>query len=157
MLRLPLYPAERDAPPTTVAVTGATGYIAGALVARLLAAGHTVHGTVRDPFSSKCDHLKAMPGAAARLKLFRADLTDAESFDAPLAGATIVFHTASPVVMAPPKGREREMLIEPAVRGTEAVLAAATRAGTVKKVVVTSSISALYSSVMEGGSGKVWR
>lgn len=82
----------------------------------------------------------------------QADLTDASSFDAPLAGATIVFHTASPVVMAPPKGKEREMLIDPAVRGTEAVLAAATRAGTVTRIVVTSSISALYSSVLEGGT-----
>ena len=70
-LRKPLYPAERAAPPTTVAVTGATGYIAGALVARLLAAGHTVHGTVRDPASAKCAHLRAMDGAAQRLKLFK--------------------------------------------------------------------------------------
>lgn len=86
----------------------------------------------------------------------QADLTDAASFDAPVAGTSIVFHTASPVVMAPPKGRERELLIDPAVCGTEAVLAAATRAGTVTRVVLTSSISALYSSVAEGGRGKVW-
>lgn len=48
--RVPLYPEELRAaagPPLTVAVTGATGYVAGAVVARLLAAGHIVHGTVR--------------------------------------------------------------------------------------------------------------
>ena len=38
-LRLPLYPAEATAPPTTVVVTGASGFLAGPLVARLLAAG----------------------------------------------------------------------------------------------------------------------
>lgn len=70
-LRVPLHPAEAAAKPTLVAVTGATGYIAGALVARLLAAGHTVHGTVRDPGSAKCDHLRAMAGAGERLKLFK--------------------------------------------------------------------------------------
>lgn len=86
----------------------------------------------------------------------QADLTDATSFDAPLAGTTIVFHTASPVVMHPPKGRERELLIDPAVRGTEAVLSAATRAGTVTKIVITSSISALYSSVMECAPDHAW-
>lgn len=47
---MPLYPEELRAAagqPLTVAVTGATGYVAGAVVARLLAAGHVVHGTVR--------------------------------------------------------------------------------------------------------------
>ena len=86
----------------------------------------------------------------------QADLTDPPSFDAPLAGATIVFHTASPVGLVTARGREREELIDPAVRGTEAVLAAATRAGTVTRVVMTSSISALASTVMEGGADKVW-
>ena len=38
-LRLPLYPAEARAAPTTVVVTGATGFLAGPLVARLLVAG----------------------------------------------------------------------------------------------------------------------
>jgi len=86
----------------------------------------------------------------------QADLTDAAAFDAPLAGCTAVIHTASPVIMAPPPGRERELLLDPAVKGTEAVLAAASRAGTVKKVVVTSSVAAVFSDAWEKGRGHVF-
>jgi hypothetical protein len=41
-LDIPLRPEEKAAEPQTVCVTGATGYVAGHIVARLLAAGHTV-------------------------------------------------------------------------------------------------------------------
>jgi hypothetical protein len=71
-LRKPLFPAETGGPRLTIAVTGASGYLAGTIVRRLLAAGHTVHGTVRDPGNAaKVGHLLAMPGAAERLKLFK--------------------------------------------------------------------------------------
>lgn len=58
--------------------------------------------------------------------------------------------------MAPPPGRERELLLDPAVKGTEAVLAAATRSGTVKKIVVTSSVAAVFSDAWEKGKGHVF-
>jgi len=71
-LRKPLFPAETALPRQTVAVTGASGYLAGTIVRRLLAAGHTVHGTVRDPaITGKVAHLWDMPGAGERLKLFK--------------------------------------------------------------------------------------
>ena len=42
-----------------------------------VSSGHTVHGTVRDPNKeSSVGHLKALPGAAERLKLFAADLLE---------------------------------------------------------------------------------
>jgi dihydroflavonol-4-reductase len=47
-------------------------------------------------------------------------------------------------------------LLDPAVKGTEAVLGAATRAGTVKKVVVTSSVAAVFSDAWEKGRGHVF-
>lgn len=43
----PLHEREAGCRPQRVCVTGATGYLAGHIVQRLLAAGHTVHGTVR--------------------------------------------------------------------------------------------------------------
>lgn len=71
-LRKPLYEIERAAEPTSVCVTGGTGYIAGAIIARLLAAGHTVHATVRDPNSqTKLRYLKSLPGADTRLHFFK--------------------------------------------------------------------------------------
>ena len=53
--------------------------------------------------------------------------------------------------MNPPKGREEDVLIKPAVAGVEAVLAAATRAGTVKRVVLTSSIAAVFAALADKG------
>ena len=48
------------------------GYIAGAIIARLLTAGHTVHATVRDPSNEeKLRWLKGLPQAATHLKFFK--------------------------------------------------------------------------------------
>jgi len=48
------------------------GYIAGAIIARLLAAGHTVHATVRDPSNEqKLCWLKGLPQASTHLKFFK--------------------------------------------------------------------------------------
>jgi NmrA-like family len=71
-LRKPLYNAEKLATPATVCVSGGTGYIAGAIIKRLLAMGMTVHATVRDPDNKdKLEHLLSFPGAASRLKFFK--------------------------------------------------------------------------------------
>lgn len=141
-LRVPLYPLELSTPATKCVVTGATGYVASALVKRLLVAGHTVHATVRDPSSSRAAFLKALDGATDRLHLFTADLTDGTSFDPAIAGCTHVFHVASPFTMGV-KGKAdiQAKLVGPAVSGVESVLGAVDRVGgdTVKTVVVTSS------------------
>lgn len=71
-LRKPLYETESSAKQTTVCVTGGTGYIAGAIIARLLAAGHTVHATVRDPNSqTKLQYLRSLPNAGTHLRFFK--------------------------------------------------------------------------------------
>ena len=72
-LRKPLHETETSAQPVTVCVTGGTGYIAGAIIARLLTAGHAVHATVRDPGNEKkLAYLKSLPGASDRLRFFKA-------------------------------------------------------------------------------------
>lgn len=101
----PLTAAEQKAKPLRVCVTGATGYLAGHIVQRLLAAGHTVHGTARQPNSTSATrHLLAMAGAAERLKLFKADLLAPGAFDEAVAGCDVVIHTASPYLIKVPKG-----------------------------------------------------
>jgi nucleoside-diphosphate-sugar epimerase len=133
-------------PGDLVCVTGASGFIASELVACLLARGLRVSGTVRS--LAKAAHLQALPGAAERLALFEADLLgDGAAFDPAIAGARVVFHTACPfVVTARAAELGESFFVQPAVKGTEAVLAACARAGggALRRVVLTSSCAAIF-------------
>ena len=128
-----------------VLVTGATGYVAGWLIKRLLDVGTTVHAAVRDPANSaKIAHLQAMaetsPGA---ISFFRADLLEAGSHDAAMRGCGIVFHTASPFLWAGKVNNPQRDLVEPALLGTRDILASANRTPTMTRVVLTSSCAAI--------------
>lgn len=125
-----------------VLVTGATGFIAAHIVERLLACGYRVRGTVRSvKRAGDVGRLKALAGAAHRLDLVDADLTKPGSFDAPATGCAYVLHTASPYVLT--AADPQRDLVDPAVDGTREVLGAAQRAGTVTRVVLTSSMAAV--------------
>ena len=128
-----------------VAVTGASGYIAGWILRYLLEEGCTVHATVRDPDRSpSVAHLKIMADALpGSLKLYAADLLKPGSFDAALEGCEVVMHTASPFVTSGFKDAN-EALVRPAVEGTRNVLESCNRMGSVKRVVVTSSCASIY-------------
>ncbi len=132
-------------PHAPVLVTGAGGYVASWLVKGLLEAGHTVHGTVRDPSKqSGLEHLHAMSAQnQGRLKLFKADLLDAGSFDAAMQGCELVMHTASPFVMSGFTDAN-EALVRPALEGTRNVLESVNRCASVKRVVLTSSEVAIF-------------
>jgi len=125
-----------------VLVTGATGFIASRIVEQLLANGHHVRGTVRSLKKEKeLAPLRKLPGASERLELVCADLLTDGAFDRAVNGMDAVLHTASPYVLDT-KDPQRD-LVDPAVKGTRNVLAAATKASTVGRVVVTSSMAAI--------------
>lgn len=128
-----------------VLVTGGNGYVASWLVKYLLEDGVDVHATVRDPDNkAKVGHLEEIAAAASgTLTLFAADLLDTDAFDKPMRGCEVVFHTASPFVIAGIDDAEAE-LVRPALDGTENVLHAVERTDSVKRVVLTSSVVAVY-------------
>ena len=128
-----------------VMVTGGSGYLASWIIKMLLEEGIDVHATVRDPSNDqKVVHIKALAeGSSGQLKLFQADLLDTGSFDESMDGCELVIHTASPFIVTGIKAPE-EQLIRPAREGTRNVLAAADRTPSVKRLVLTSSVVAVY-------------
>ena len=131
-------------PSAPVLVTGATGYVAGWLVKRLLEEGFTVHAPVRDPGNAaKVGHLEALAqDAPGEIVFFRADLLDDGSYAEAMAGCEVVFHTASPFTSK--FSDPQRDLVDPALIGTRNVLTTATGTPTVRRVVVTSSCAAIY-------------
>lgn len=131
-------------PTKPVLVTGATGYVAGRLVEKLLTEGRTVHAAVRNPDDKKkneyLDALAAkLPGS---IVYFKSDLLNEGSYNEAMAGCELVFHTASPFTLSV-KDPQKD-LVDPAVNGTRNVLETANRTESVKRVVVTSSCAAIY-------------
>ena len=134
-----------------VCVTGATGYVAGAIVKELLENGYSVRGTTRDPERAwREGYVTGLPGAEDRLDLVAADLVTPGVFNQIVDGCEYVIHTASPYVtdVADPYGD----LVAPAVNGTLSVLNACAAAGGVKRVVLTSS----FAAITDEPDGRVW-
>ncbi|MFY0626051.1 MAG: NAD-dependent epimerase/dehydratase family protein [Reichenbachiella sp.] len=132
----------RDFP---VLVTGGSGYMASWLVKYLLEDGYKVRVTVRDlDNQDKYRHLeKIAERSPGSLEVFEANLLDPNAFKICMNGCNVVFHTASPYLMTGIKDPKKQ-LIDPSYEGTRNVLEAVNKAHSVKKVIFTSAISAIY-------------
>lgn len=128
-----------------VMVTGGSGYLASWVIKKLLEKGLHVNATVRDPSSNqKVGHLKTLGKASTgKLNLFKADLLEKGSFDEPMQDCELVIHTASPFFVTGIKNSEEE-LIRPAKEGTRNVLTSAEQNPNVKRIVLTSSVVAMF-------------
>ncbi len=129
---------------TPVLVTGGSGYIASWVVQQLLEQGYKVNATVRNKSKiAKVDHLlglqKKFPG---KLALYEADLLKEGSFKESMKGCELVIHMASPFKVNV-KDAQKE-LIDPALKGTSNILKQVNDTPTVKRVVLTSSVAAIY-------------
>lgn len=92
-------------------------------------------------FKEDTSHLKALPGAPERLQIFDADLSKPDSFDAAMNGCVGVFHVAHPIIFDAED--PENMVIKPALKGTAGILRACLNSKTVKRVLYTSSASAV--------------
>lgn len=127
-----------------VMVTGATGYVAGVLIEKLLKEGFTVHAAVRDPENQgKLKYLNSVSEkASGQIRYFRTDLMKPGSYAEAMAGCELVFHTASPFTINVTDAQKE--LVDPARLGTRNVLEQVNKTPSVKRVVLTSSCAAIY-------------
>ncbi|KAF2453662.1 hypothetical protein BDY21DRAFT_292582 [Lineolata rhizophorae] len=135
-----------------VLITGATGLIGFRTLVFALQAGYRVRAAIRS--TSKQPNVEAALSRAGvaleaddQLSFVAVpDLTAAGAYEEAIRGATYVLHIASPSGETPCKTPDdfRDIILGPAVKGTLAMLeaAAGSGAGSVKRVVITSSIAA---------------
>ena len=128
-----------------VLVTGATGYVASALVKKLLLEGFTVHAAVRNPRDvTKTQYLDAIANnSKGTIKYFTTDLLINGSYAQAMSGCELVFHIASPFKLDITDPQKE--LLDPAILGTKNVLLQANKTKSVKRIVLTSSVAAIYS------------
>lgn len=132
-----------------VLVTGATGFVAGWLVKKLLDEGLTVNAAIRNTGNKqKLAHLnKLAEKSNGTINFFEADLLKDGSYAEAMKDCELVFHTASPFTSDVTDPQKE--LIDPAVKGTSNVLTQANNTSSVKRVVLTSSLAAIYTDASE--------
>ncbi|XP_073128664.1 NADPH HC-toxin reductase 1-like isoform X2 [Henckelia pumila] len=124
-----------------VCVTGGAGYIASALINKLLGEGYFVHATLRDLDDyTKVDILKSFDGADTRLKLFKADMYRAEEFEEAIRGCEFVFHVATPLLHS--EGHKYENRIDATVDSERRIASLCVGSGTVRRLIYTASVTA---------------
>lgn len=128
-----------------ILVTGGSGFLSLHCIAQALNQGYRVRTTLRSSAKEK-NVLKGLENAkppvdVSRLQFVVADLLKDDGWNAAVKDARLVLHVASPFPGVQPS--DENELIKPAVEGTLRVLRAAKTAGTVERVVVTSSVAAV--------------
>mmetsp|Transcript_28695 Transcript_28695/g.43371 ORF Transcript_28695/g.43371 Transcript_28695/m.43371 type:complete len:533 (+) Transcript_28695:98-1696(+) len=136
--------------PTKVLVTGATGYLAEMLIRDLLTMGMEVRGTVRN--IKKAQH--TIPLNHVNFEAFEADLLKALSFAEAMEGCSIVFHVASTPYLSMYEKRDKEEdpyedVVASVVKGTKNVLNQARKTPSVRRIVLTSCVEAMFSDITE--------
>jgi dihydroflavonol-4-reductase len=116
-------------------LTGASGFIGGALLVELLRRGWDVRALLR-PGSDP----RNLQGHEHPVERFEGDLRDLSSLERGLAGCDVLFHVAARYSLWNPRPRE---IYADNVDGTRNILEAARRRG-VEKVVYTSTVGTIH-------------
>jgi len=122
-----------------VLVTGATGFIACQVIKDLYDTGrYRVRGTTRDLNSEKSKRVKKL---FPDIELVVCSLTSRVGWSEALNDASFVIHLASPYHSL--TGGKLDDFVKPATQGTLHVLEGAMKEKGIKRVVITSSITAV--------------
>lgn len=133
-----------------VVLTGGTGYLGSQILKVLLEKDYHVHLTSRNVEKTKeLSWIKELEKKKkGEITFFSGDLTKEGSFDEAMKGAKYLIHAASPFKIDKIKDAKKE-LVDPAVNGTKYALDAATKSGSIEKVVLTSSLAAIYGDAVD--------
>ena len=126
-----------------ICVTGASGFVAMALISELVKKGHIVTGTLRDLSSAKQikTDIESHLGQSVEINFVKADLTKDDGWVDAFKDCDAVMHIASPFPAKTPKNPD-DVLI-PAIQGTKRVLKKALESK-VNRVIMTSSNAAIW-------------
>ena len=128
-----------------VLVTGATGYIGLHCIHQLLNQGYAVNGSVRSP-DRKDEIINALKGhntSTEHLNVYTMNLTEDAGWDEGMAGCDYLLHVASPISL---ERTDEDYFVKPAIDGVNRALSFAKKHG-VKKVVLTSSVAAIFDTM----------
>ncbi len=127
-----------------VAVTGASGYIGAHSVIALMKRGYEVRACITDNGNpDKTDHLTALNNGdyPGKLTLHQANLLDKGSYDDAFADCSAVLHVGT--AMGYGGANNPQQVYDGAINGTRNVIDSIKKAGTVRRVVYTSSFAAI--------------
>ncbi|USW58700.1 Putative NAD-dependent epimerase/dehydratase, NAD(P)-binding domain superfamily [Septoria linicola] len=130
----------------TILITGGTGFVGSHCILQAIQAGFTVQTTIRslqrvDDVRQSLRNGGATEAQIKNVKFYEADLTKDDGWEQACTGCGYVLHVASPFPASAPK--DENELIVPAREGTLRALRAAKKVGTVKRIVLTSSVAAV--------------
>ncbi|KAL6851847.1 NAD(P)-binding protein [Trichoderma novae-zelandiae] len=133
-------------------LTGATGFLGFRVLTVALEAGYNVRLVVRSAAKANkvlnSPSIKALSPSAEKLSYVIVENMDVPgAFDEALKGAAYVIHCASPIpsfgAEAPPTPEQyAEFFVQAARRVTIGLLESSRKAGTIKRIVITSSVAA---------------
>lgn len=128
-----------------VLITGATGHLGFCVLRSALQHGYQVRAAVRS--EGKAATLKSNPVLQATLGFSNLsfvvipDFISPEAFDGAAQEVKYIIHVASPLADSLPEGADMEAhFVQPAVQSTLSIFESARKSGTVRRIVVTSSV-----------------
>ena len=130
-----------------VLVTGATGYIGLHCIHQLLNQGYAVNGSVRSPERKEeiFEALQKHNTPTENLYLYTFNLTEDDGWDEGMEGCDYLLHVASPIAL---ENHNEDFFVKPAVAGVKRAFKFAKKHN-VKKVVLTSSVAAIFDTLEE--------